>query len=121
MEKFLDILESLTHHEEEFHNPLDYEHKDETSAKAAEDLVNTGLIAMLVLMIVRNTSKDERIACIEMLKTKMRTKYVREYERFSKEQKVQDILNPHREDIIVEINDRVEAACTRLRNLLQVA
>ena len=119
MDKFAEILEKLTH-DEGLHNPLDYDDKKD-ELKATDELVNTSLMAMVIFMIIKNLTVEQRRSCIETLKSKMRTKYVREYEKFSKEEKVQDILNPHREDIVVEINKRIDRACNRLRDLLQVA
>lgn len=120
MDKFVDILENLTSNEE-FHNPLDYDDKKKDEAKAIDELVNTGLMAMVIFVITKNLSIEQRCDCVAMLKTRMRSKYIKEYEKFSKEEKVKDILSQHREDIVIEINRKIDAACRRLRDLLQVA
>jgi hypothetical protein len=120
MDKFVGILEKMIS-DEDFYNPLDYDDNKKDDVKVIDDLVNTGLMTIIILVIIKNLTVEQRIDCIEKLRSKMRTKYIKEYERYSSEIKVKDILSLHREDFIVEINRRIDKACNKLRDILHVA
>jgi hypothetical protein len=86
--------------------------------RPVEDLQKIALNAMVIFIIRKQFSVQQREELIVEILKFIKNKFLKDLNEMSKDRKIEDLMAPHREDVIVQMNKNIQEAEDRLREVL---
>jgi hypothetical protein len=84
----------------------------------ADDIEKITVMAMLIWIIRQSMTPETRQEFIQLTLSKLRQKLVQQLDAMARNKIIEDLLSPHREDVIITIDKNLKTAKDRLLEVL---